>query len=358
MGSSGHYVTVETGIRRYIAADGTPGAYHVTVSYRGDRAIGRADTLTEARDIRSALRERLRRGEHDPAAGRRTVGEAIARYYRSARYRELGAKEQRERKRTLGWWQEQLGPRTPVRSVRPPVVADLRDELEDSFAAGTVNRRLSHLSVALGPAIEAGWLDGNPVRAIMRPRERPPLGEILTDGEVLAWQTACEASEDRRLRYLLPCLLSTGARISEYMTTRHAEVDLSRGTSLIRRGKSGSPRVLHYHGRGLDALKEAMQVRSITGHLWASGRRGGIWPPNDVMREAKEAAEIDKPGLWHLMRRTCGTWLAYLGATDTEIREHLGHVPGSPAIARYALLGKIIRSELAVEYVKRSARAA
>lgn len=354
MPPSGTYRTVERAIRRYYDIHGKPGRYVVTVKYRGRRAQGSASTLAEARDLRSELSTKLRSPQYDPRAGRRSVADAISRYYRSDLYARLSAKERKGREASLGWWEAKLGA-LPLSDLGPPALADLRDMLleEEGLSAATVNRRLSHLSVSFRPALEAGWIASNPVRGIIRPTEDPELGEILTDAEVLRLLEACQSSEDHRLRYLVPCLLSTGARIGEYMTTRHQDVDLVRGTSLVRRGKSGKARILHYHGRGLEALRAAMQVRSITGYLWASRRRGGIHPPRKPIYAALKAAEITKPGAWHLLRRTCGTWLAAMGASDSEIREHLGHAPGSPATARYVLLGQVVRSDLAEEFVVR-----
>lgn len=361
MPPSGTYRTVEPGIRRYYDIHGKPGRYVVTVKYRGRRAQDSASTLAEARDTRAELSTRLRSPQYDPRAGRRSVADAISRYYRSDLYTRLSAKERKGREASLGWWEKKLGA-LPLSDLGPPALADLRDMLleEEGLSPATVNRRLSHLSRVLRAAVERGWIAANPVRGIIRPAEDPELGEILTDVEVLRLLEACRSSEDRRLRYLVPCLLSCGARIGEYMTTRHQDVDLVRGTSLVRRGKSGKARILHYHGRGLEALRGAMAVRSITGYLWASRRRGGIATPNKPMLAALEAAKIrgeratdPKAGMFHLLRRTCGTWLAAMGASDSEIREHLGHAPGSPATARYVLLGQVVRSGLAAEFVVR-----
>lgn len=355
MPPSGTYRTVEPGIRRYYDIHGRPTQrYSVTVKYAGRRAQGSAQGIQRARDLRTELSTQLRSPQYDPRAGRRLMVDVFDRYRRSDLFRRLSPKEQRSRIASLLWWQAKLGAR-PADEVGPPVIADLRDlgMAEEGWSPATCNRKLSHLSVAFRPSLEAGWLASNPVRGIIRPAEDPQLGDILTDAEVLRLLKACRESEDHRLRYLVPCLLSCGARIGEYMTTRHQDVDLVRGTSLVRRGKSGKARILHYHGRGLEALRAAMQVRSITGYLWASRRRGGIHPPSKPIYAALAAAEIDKPGAWHLLRRTCGTWLAAMGASDSEIREHLGHAPGSPATARYVLLGQVVRSELAGEFVVR-----
>lgn len=111
--------------------------------------------------------------------------------------------------------------------------------------------------------------------------------------------------------------------------------------------------MLHYHGHGLMALREAMKVRSITGYLWASDGVGGTWPPNKPMREALWVAEIHKPGCWHLLRRTSATWLAAQGASERELQEHLGHADTSKATVRYLQLGQVTRSALAERFVRR-----
>lgn len=355
MGRTGSYRRVEPCIWRYVGIDGKPGDYRVQVQARGRRATETARTLEEARDTRDRLRQKLKSPGYDPSAGRRSVADAITRHQRGDRFKALTDKDQRQRAKALGWWEERIGP-LPMSDLTPPVVADLRDDLLEEMAPATVCRYLSYLSVACVDAVERGWIAANPVTGIRRPRVDQELGEILTDDEVRRLLAACEVSRDRRLRYLVPCLLSCGARISEYLTTRVTDCDPVRGVSLIRQGKTGH-RIVRYHGRGLEALRGALEVPSITGLLWAD-RSGQIMEPRRAMESALKAAGISHPGMWHLLRRTSATWLACLGASDGEIREHLGHAPGSPATARYVMLGQVTRSELASQFVRRIQRAA
>lgn len=140
-------------IRTRTNADGSI-AYHVQVRLKGHPTQTATFTrLTDARRWAQRTESDIREGRHFPgtAAKRRTLAETIARYRKAV----LPHKRKNtiiSQTKQLAWWAEQIG-HLQLSDVTPPIIAELRDQLGQTFKAGTVNRYLTALSHVFTAAV-------------------------------------------------------------------------------------------------------------------------------------------------------------------------------------------------------------
>ena len=352
------------GIRRRTNDDGTT-TYAIQVRLRGFPAVYETKpTLTKAVSRREEIKRELREGRHRQQTGERTVGELIERYKKSPAWTDLGKATQLNRSARLKWWTKQLGQHTFLRNVTPEIIAKLRDDIATGNTVSrkpgspaTVNRYLATLSAVYKWAAQdlRSWVQYNPVRGIYRPREPRGKERILTDAE---WKLLDKqlAKVDERLRLMVLCSLSSSVRQGELLTWDWSRIRLEDELARIESPrKGGPPRIAHVSGLGLDALRRAGKDRHASGKVFAD-KNGKTNFPRNRWEALRTKAGLD--GFrWHDLRHTAITWMASLGASESELMLFSGHLTPEMA-ARYTHLGQAIRSEVAPLFVRRLLRVA
>ncbi|MCK4870028.1 MAG: site-specific integrase [Gammaproteobacteria bacterium] len=278
-------------------------------------------------------------------AKRHTLDELITRYIKNV----LPSKPKSAAKQLsqLMWWKEQIGAYT-LADITPAKLAECRDKLlsERTYrgnerSAATTNRYLAALSHAYTIAVkEWGWVDGNPVQKVRKPKEPRGIVRFLSDDERRRLLAAAKESKNQCLYLIVVLCLSTGARKMEVLDLKWDDVDLNRQVITLHETKNGERRVLPIAGRALELLKQHAEVNRCNSNLvFSSPHRPD--KPIDIRAAWENAlirAEI-KNFRFHDLRHSAASYLAMNGASMAEIAEVLGHKT-LQMVKRYAHLSE------------------
>ena len=317
-------------IEKRIGQDQT--AYRVKVRLKGQPP--QSATFTRKGDAEkwaAKVETDIREGRHfqTAEAKRHTLAELIDRYRLGIL---PGKKDAAQQERQLNWWKTRLG-HLLLSDLTQASLAEQRDHLNNEprrsntpRSPATVNRYLAALSHVFTVAVkEYGWLDANPLMKVSRGKEAPGRIRFLADQEKDRLLTACKASSNPDLYPAVVLSLATGARRSELLTLRWAQVDLPRGTITLLETKNGERRALPLGDLPRALLKTRAKVRRIDSDLVFPGR-----PPTRPaqLRHAWQTA-LHTAGIsdfhWHDLRHSAASYLAMNGASLQEIAAVLGH---------------------------------
>ena len=168
----------------------------------------------------------------------------------------------------------------------------------------------------------------NPVKSGYLLRLPKPLPRFLQDEEVSKLFKAIDNIRDRAIFYLM---LRCGLRVEETAGLRLDDLDLRRGTVIVRSGKGAKGRMVYVstdaHSAVLDYLRIRQAVRSKSVFLVDKGALKG--KPISV-RGIQKRLELyaRKAGLrasCHELRHTMATQLLNAGADLSVIQDLLGH---------------------------------
>ncbi len=176
-----------------------------------------------------------------------------------------------------------------------------------------------------------------------RPQERLPR-HILTVAEVEQVINACDVLEPSGLgvrdRAMLEALYSTGMRRAELVGLRVDDVDIERGTVLIRQGKGKKDRVVPIGERACRWIEKYLYTvrpeyveAEDTGTLFLA-KHGEAMQGKQlsvIVKKAIETAALDRfkdthpNAACHLFRHACATHMLENGADIRFIQALLGH---------------------------------
>lgn len=138
-----------------------------------------------------------------------------------------------------------------------------------------------------------------------------------------------------RDRAILEVFYSTGVRRSELMRLSVFDLDLERGTLMVRQGKGKKDRMVPIGARAvlwvrkyLDDGRPQLAIEPDDGTLFLN-HLGESFTPNglsQLVRNHVNAAELGKTGSCHLFRHTMATLMLEGGADIRYIQAMLGHV--------------------------------
>ncbi|MCC7381173.1 MAG: tyrosine-type recombinase/integrase [Deltaproteobacteria bacterium] len=137
-----------------------------------------------------------------------------------------------------------------------------------------------------------------------------------------------------RDRAILETLYSTGIRRSELVHLALYDLDVERGTLMVRHGKGGKDRMVPIGDRAVAwierylAERSSMVVPPDPGNVFLTleGKPISEAGLSEKVRAYVEASGIGKKGSCHLMRHTCATLMVEGGADIRFVQELLGHV--------------------------------
>lgn len=247
----------------------------------------------------------------------------------------------------LTWWRKQLG-QTALQDLSDDQVHAALDTLTNQpsryyagndadgqpvykakkkqLAPATINRYAASLAAVVTWSIKRriapkGFV--HPCRSVERRPEHNEKTRYLSDDERQRLLQACQASTWPRLYLLVLMALTTGARKSELLGLRWADIDLERSEARILHTKNGDPRVLPLVPVVLTELRRFAASPST---LVFPSRRDVTKPFAFEPRyhEALKAAKI-RGFVFHDLRHSCASILAQNGATLLEIADLLGH---------------------------------
>jgi site-specific recombinase XerD len=171
--------------------------------------------------------------------------------------------------------------------------------------------------------LEEGELDDDPLTGLKPPKLNTKVTESLTDEDLRQLIKACNGKDfrDRRDEALVRLMAETGLRAAEVIGLQLADVDLTRGLVVIRKGKGGRGRVVPFGvhtARSLDRYIRMRRTHRLADGttLWL-GDRGRTLEYHGLrvtLRYRAQLAGIERfhP---HLLRHTAASrWLAAGGS--------------------------------------------
>lgn len=285
---------------------------------------------------------------------RHTMGDLIDRYVEQIL--PMKPKEAKKRVRHLKWWKEQIG-YAILADVTPSLIGEQRDKLLYAKTRrgtqrnpSTVVRYMSAISHVFTIAVkEWQWMDDNPMRKVMKPKEQRGRDRFLSEDERKILLTVCKAHKNQFLYPIVLLALSTGMRQGEILNLRWRDVDLKEGRITLRETKNGDIRVVGLMGEAYQEILKLSKIQHLhTDLLFPATRPTGVVDePNQYQPiffrkawyQALETSRI-KDFRFHDLRHSAASYLAMSGATPSEIAEILGHKTLS-MVKRYAHLSEI-----------------
>mgnify|MGYP001334412099 CR=1 FL=1 len=128
--------------------------------------------------------------------------------------------------------------------TQPAVAKWLAEKAEEGLAPATVEkvRVTLHRSFELALRWEMSGVTRNPVKGIPRKPINNARDRYVSAAEAKRLLAACEASLNPQLKYIVPLLLFTGARVSELLHAQWRHIDLDKRSWLIPTSKTGKAR--------------------------------------------------------------------------------------------------------------------
>lgn len=214
---------------------------------------------------------------------------------------------------------------------------DRRNSEGNAYSWSTQAHRLGALRLLFAWALRTERVQVNPASALPRPRYPRRLPRAILnarEAERVLDVPRVETWRGLRDRAMLEVLYSTGIRRAELTNLDLADVDLQRGTLLVREGKGGKDRVVPLGARALGWVQRYIRegreqsVRQPTClALFLNDRGRRIRPTRltDRLRRYMVASGVDKPGSCHIWRHTMATLMHDAGADIRDLQEILGH---------------------------------
>jgi integrase/recombinase XerD len=179
----------------------------------------------------------------------------------------------------------------------------------------------------------AGLIFENPFGWVTRP-SKPKLlpGIVLSLDQVNSLLNVPDIQSKTGIRHraILEALYSSAVRLSEAANLELSDVDLERGTIIVRQGKGAKDRVVPLGDQAAQWLKKyLLKVRSLY-----KGASQAFWITHNgkpistigirfiVKKAAKKVGLHVNP---HTLRRSCATHLLQAGASPMMVKEILGH---------------------------------
>lgn len=209
-------------------------------------------------------------------------------------------------------------PATPLTHITFDSILEAVEEWEEEGnSGGTVNHKVSHLSMMLKTAMDKGWIDTMPKLV----RRKPNKGRIrfINEAEEQALLDACLALGFDELRDLVVLAIDTGFRRGEILglTPR----DFINGKVHLYDGETKSGR-----GRSVPATArvEAIMKSRRTGNRVFSYTNQSLFRAWGLVRDYMGMSG-DKQFVVHMLRHTCATRLVQRNVPLPVVKEWMGH---------------------------------
>jgi len=213
---------------------------------------------------------------------------------------------------------------------------DLRGFLASCYGRdqpATLARKQSSLRAFYEHRVRMGRLDDSPARALVRPKRRRSLPNVVSVDDVFALlETPGEGPAGLRDRCALELMYGAGLRVSELVALDVG--DFLDGTTAVRvRGKGGKERVVPLVAKAREATLRYLERRSELGKSAPTpalllNQRGGRLSARSVARHLARyalACGTQRHVHPHALRHSFATHLLDMDADLRGIQELLGH---------------------------------
>ena len=210
--------------------------------------------------------------------------------------------------------------------TQPAIAKWLAQKAGEGLAPATVEK----IRITLNRSFELAlrWnmpgVTRNPVKGIPRKPINNMRERYLTAAEAKRLLAACEASVNPQMKYLIPMLLYTGARISELLHAQWQHIDLDKQQWLIPFTKNGSARKVALSKAAIAVLEKAPRFERCPYVLPNPETLKPFVTIKHAWATARDEAKL--PGLrLHDLRHAHATFLAASGVDLLTIGRQLGH---------------------------------
>lgn len=189
----------------------------------------------------------------------------------------------------------------------------------------SANRMLSLLSKMFSFARSVGvWNGENPCLGIQKFRERSR-ERFLQPDEMPKFLAALNEEPNEVARDYLTLSLMLGARRSNMLAMRWADLNFERAEWRIPETKNGDALTVHLPSIAVDVLKARQQTDGASQWVFPGiGKTGHLVEPKSVWKRVLERAGLADLRI-HDLRRTLGSWQAAAGVSLHTIGKSLGH---------------------------------
>jgi type 1 fimbriae regulatory protein FimB/type 1 fimbriae regulatory protein FimE len=153
--------------------------------------------------------------------------------------------------------------------------------------------------------------------------------EYLTSDEIDALMAAARGvgRHGHRDATLILIGFRHGLRVSELVALQWSQVDLRQGLLHVRRAKNGTPATHPLRGPELRALRRLIRDYSETPYVFTTERKAPLTASTvrHIVKRAGDKARLGFPIHPHMLRHSCGFYLANIGADTRAIQCYLGH---------------------------------
>lgn len=202
------------------------------------------------------------------------------------------------------------------------------------FAASTISRNIASIRALFHYLFKKGVVSGDPSENLRAPRIEKKMPEILTVQEVdrLLSQPDLRTGKGIRDKAMMELLYATGMRVSELLTLKTEDVNLSFGYVICH--DNGKERVIPIGNVSRDMLQKYMdEARDLfvknqgENALFTncSGKpmsRQGFWK---ILKGYAENAGIHRDITPHTLRHSFAVHMLQNGADIKSVQEMLGH---------------------------------
>ena len=201
------------------------------------------------------------------------------------------------------------------------------DRVATGITNSTINRELSAMRVAIQTSIDEWdcWIPENPVKSLVKLPENPARERRLEAGEYEKLMEACKRNSKFASPSIFWCpainfAIETAMRLSEQLTLRWEDVDLTKRTAFLPAEITKGNR-----SRTVPLTDKAIQVlNEIPRHI-----KGKVFPMSLNYHNKGWRALIKRAGIvglrWHDLRREATSRLFERGLGITEVQQITGH---------------------------------
>lgn len=204
------------------------------------------------------------------------------------------------------------------------------------YASASIARRLASLRGFFRFTQREGLTEANPAKPLRNPRASRKLPHFLSTSDIRKLLDAPDAKTNLGLRdrAILETMYSGGLRVSEAVGANDGDLNLPRGTLLIR-GKGRKERMALVGSHAIKALKRWFKVRSLSPRepqdelapLFVNrfGTRLTTRSVGRLLEKYLKQSGLDLRTTPHTLRHSFATHLLDCGADIRSVQELLGH---------------------------------
>ncbi|SHG68623.1 tyrosine-type recombinase/integrase [Marivita hallyeonensis] len=196
-------------------------------------------------------------------------------------------------------------------------------------APTSANRALAHLKHLMGWCVERGMIDANPIAGMKPPSKEKSRERVMTDDELGAMWTACDA-EGYPFGDCMKLLILSGQRRAEVAEMRWSEIDLEKRlwTLPSQRAKNGRQHTVPITDAMLDVLRRVPRFLGSDYVFTTTGKSPVSGFGRVKKRLDKALPEGTEPWIIHDLRRTMSTNMAMMGVPQPVTEALLNHKTG------------------------------